>query len=214
MKKLLFTLTVILLVAAGCNSTFLPPEDWPSNYYASLATACKSDQCCISSARTMADYNYQIAKDGKCPAGFNKNQLICIESYVWCEPSKQQATIQQGVYGTVTLNSVNCMPPTTSNCPKTQKVARHIYIREPANIKNMSKIGGDYLQNPPRLIKETNSANNGIYQIALPAGTYSVFVDDEGKEYCNSFAEQGKACQITVGTGAVEYNITIDHAAY
>lgn len=102
------------------------------------------------------------------------------------------------------------MPGPGSECSSIT-VSRKIYIREPAGAENMKDT---YLENKTTLIKSINSDNNGFYQVELPAGTYSIFVEDEGKEYCNSFGSYGKACQVTVGSGIKEYNIKIDHAVW
>ena len=117
--------------------------------------------------------------------------------------------INQGLYGKVTLNSGNCMPG-AGGC-KTSSVSRKIYIREPVIIK---AIEITYLKEKTDLVKQIKSSGNGNYQVELPPGTYSVFIEDYSKEYCNSFGGQGEVCQVTVGDGMVEYNINIDHAVW
>lgn len=102
--------------------------------------------------------------------------------------------------GKVSLVTGNCMPTigVNNNC-KHSFVSRNIYIRESAS--------GD-------LIKKVESDANGFYQVNLPLGTYSVFVEDGKKEYCNSFDGQGNACQVVIKTGINNYDIEINKAVW
>ena len=134
-------------------------------------------------------------------------------------------TIRQGLYGTITLITGNCMPsmvdvdrqgniivsPGPNPCRLTV-IDREIYIMEP--IEGSHRWGGPYLPVDSSAVKSTKSTN-GIYEVELPAGTYSVFVEDNGKKYCNRSGMKGEACQITIRDGQRwEYNIEIDHAVY
>ena len=118
-------------------------------------------------------------------------------------------TIKQGIYGKVILYSGNCMPG--ANSCKSSYVSRKIYIRESVAEKAMEIT---YLKEKTKLVKQVRSNFSGNYQVELPPGTYSVFVEDGGREYCNLFNGQGVACQVTVLSGIVEYNIKIDHAGW
>jgi hypothetical protein len=91
-----------------------------------------------------------------------------------------------------------------SSC-KSTPVSRMIYIRKPA----MS----DQLVGKTQLVEKVKSSANGSYQVSLPSGEYTISVDDNGSEYCNSFDDQG-ACLVEVGSGRVRYDINIDHASY
>jgi len=135
--------------------------------------------------------------------------VIVLGIYFFSTTKEQTPTINQGVYGKVVLYSGNCMPG-AGGC-KTSSVSRSIYIREPVSMENMKST---YLKDKTTLVKTIESNNNGFYQVELPPGTYSVFVEDEGKEYCNHFGGLGEVCQITIETGIKEYNIRIDHAAW
>tara|TARA_Y100000310_G_C20274115_1_gene619411 strand:- start:145 stop:597 length:453 start_codon:yes stop_codon:yes gene_type:complete len=135
--------------------------------------------------------------------------IIALGVYFYSTTKEQAPSINQGAYGKVVLYSGNCMPG-AGGC-KTSYVSRTIYIREPATMEAMEIT---YLENKTTLIKTIESNNNGFYQVELPPGTYSIFVEDEGKEYCNSFGGRGEVCQITIETGIKEYNIRIDHAAW
>ena len=145
--------------------------------------------------------------------------IVGLVIYSYSTTKEQTPTINQGIYGKVTLYTGNCMPIacsgldcffSKSSC-KTSSVSRTIYIREPVTIEAMEIM---YLKNKTTLVKTIESSNNGFYQIELPPGTYSIFVEDESKEYCTGFGGQGEVCQITIGNEVREYNIIIDHAVW
>jgi len=123
--------------------------------------------------------------------------------------------INQGIYGEVTLITGNCMPSPASednNDCEYSSVSRKIYIRETATTENMNMT---YLDTETTLVKTTESDNNGQYQVELPPGNYSVFVEDKGKEYCKRITGDGEACPITIEENKTkEYDIEIDHAAW
>ena len=116
------------------------------------------------------------------------------------------APMTTGIRGSVTLISGDCMPGEPSKthpCTRTN-ISRAVYIREPATSANRSTA---------KLVKQITSGANGYYEVELPAGTYSIFVEDEGREYCNFFGGLGEACQITITDKVAEFDINIDKAA-
>ncbi|MCD4740406.1 DUF333 domain-containing protein [archaeon] len=134
----------------------------------------------------------------------------CIDKQCkWKEKQETPGTLN----GTVTLIQGNCMPgPELDPSCTTNPISTTIYIREPATTEDLENNTSDYFIT---LIKQVESDENGYYEVELPSGTYSVFVDDNNEEYCNSFGGQGEACQITVEEETTtEYNIKIDHAAW
>lgn len=140
----------------------------------------------------------------------------CIEPMrVDCKNNRCEAIYKTktGIRGTVTLTSGNCMPGEPSRInPCTQtKISRTIYIREPATMANMF---GGHLRTKTNLVKQIASDANGHYDANLPAGMYSIFVEDNGGEYCNFFGGQDEACQVTITDGRMaEFNIDINYMA-
>ena len=131
--------------------------------------------------------------------------------YIYFPAEQFSPAIKQGVFGKVTLFEGNCMPG-AGGC-KESRVSRTIYIREPITmglLKNVSL----YWENTTNLIKQIKSNAEGFYEVDLPPGNYSILVDDNGKEYCNSFGQNGEVCQIILVNGIKEYNIEINHAAW
>lgn len=110
------------------------------------------------------------------------------------------ATITYSLEGKVSLVTGNCMPTIGgNNSCKNTFVSRNIFIRD-----SVSK----------NLVKKVIADNNGFYQVNLPLGTYSIFVEDNKKEYCNSFDGQGNACQIIIKPEKNYYDIEINRAVW
>jgi hypothetical protein len=118
-------------------------------------------------------------------------------------------TISQGLYGRIVLYKGNCMPG-ARGC-KTSHPSRKVLIREPVTDEQMSVT---YLVRPRGLVATATADRYGFYEVSLAPGTYSVFVEDDGREYCNSFGGRGEACQVTIGDGLTERELKIDHAAW
>lgn len=115
------------------------------------------------------------------------------------------------ISGVVTLHSGNCMPkidfdhrPTTCS---TKPQSRIIYIHPPVT---NADIKGSYLETQVPIITQVTSGIDGKYKVTLPVGIYSVFVDDDGKEYCGFYSHDGP-CQINIQNSETTLDITIDH---
>ena len=107
--------------------------------------------------------------------------------------------VTRGIVGTVTLASGNCMPTISgsqSTCSRSP-VSRKVYIKQGSKI-----------------IKEVFSDQAGKYQTSLEPGSYNIYVEDEGKEYCNLWDQDMSPCKVTVTDGISEFRITIDHASH
>lgn len=122
-------------------------------------------------------------------------------------------TIERGIYGKISMHTGNCMPTTAGgdNSCEMSKVETTVFVREPVSREAMDE---QYLAADSTLIKETRSDEDGWYEVELPPGTYSVFVADEGREYCNRSDGQGRMCPVTVGDEPTRHNINIDHATW
>jgi hypothetical protein len=174
-----------------------------------------------SSARTQSTtapvQNYEECVKAGYPTGRSAGQERCwLPTTFRIFVKDLKPTIRQGIYGTITLRTGNCMPrlrfgderdkiPPTDPCAWSI-VDRQVNIMQPIEAPNSR---GPY---PPRdlvPLKVTQSFN-GFYEIALPAGKYSVFVEDNGKKLCS----WGGDCQITIGKDMIwEHNIRINHAS-
>jgi hypothetical protein len=102
------------------------------------------------------------------------------------------------------------LPPEKNPCTFAP-VDREIYIYSVLRSKHQWR--GPYLPRdipPLRVVK----SKNGFYEIELPAGSYSVLVEDEGKKYCMFGNTNDDACPVTIKGGELwEYQILINHAS-
>lgn len=125
-------------------------------------------------------------------------------------------TITQGIYGTVLLITGDCMPKpvgSPSSCTR-EYVSRTIYIREPALLDRMEGTYVPYLRNKTALVAQVRSDAAGFYEVELPPGAYSVFAEDEGREYCNTHDGEGRLCPLTLDMEVLRYDVQIDHASW
>ena len=133
---------------------------------------------------------------------------VVLVSAVW---AAGRPWIRHGVHGQVRLLEGDCMPVTTPLSCRESPVSRTVFVRDPVASGAMD---GTYLREPTPLIATTTSFLDGQYEVALPPGRYSVFAEDDGREYCNAFDGEGFACLVEVGAGPVAFDITIDHASH
>jgi hypothetical protein len=123
-------------------------------------------------------------------------------------------TIDTGIFGRVTLLEGSCMGGFESlkRC-RVSHPSRRVTVREVATSRDMDRFEPTLLVNAPPLVASAVADERGFFQVALPSGTYSVFVDDMGREYCNNVSEQG-ACTVTVVRSLVLFDRLIDHAVF
>lgn len=60
------------------------------SYYDNLTGECKSRQgesCCLASVEAMKGGNYTLAPQEGCPAGYQSNMMLCVDSFRWCQKS-------------------------------------------------------------------------------------------------------------------------------
>src|SRR4030042_451207 len=88
-------IVVICLVATGVAVYWWQLHKFADSYYNDLYIECR-DSCCKKSVETMAAGNYKQSENG-CPDGFQKNMLLCITSYEWCQ-SKTDETVNWQTY--------------------------------------------------------------------------------------------------------------------
>jgi len=132
------------------------------------------------------------------------------------------------VFGKVTLDSGNCMPGPPgqeSSCSIGEGVSRTVYVRELIEdihafaepFSENSYVPTGYLQDPSayRLIKSVTSDSEGNFRIELPSGKYTLTVEDEEKEYCQSWTENEGNCLVEIiKNQETEFDLKIDHASH
>ncbi len=120
-----------------------------------------------------------------------------------------------GIFGQASMVSGNCTPgPSSKNSScSTNFVSRNIYVRKLTSIDDSVTYG--YFQFADEATASTVSDEQGMFSLDLEPGTYSIFVADDGKEYCNSFNAEGIACLVEVKEDIkTDFNLVIDKAVW
>jgi hypothetical protein len=121
-----------------------------------------------------------------------------------------------GVHGTVTLREGDCQPgvvgePGGSGC-RVHPASRRVHVYSPPI--GDGAVEGAYYHGGRRPTSVGRSDSQGKYAIDLPAGSYTILVEDDGRFYCHSF-EGGRACAVTVRAGErVRRDLEIDHGSF
>ncbi|AKD03502.1 hypothetical protein POKO110462_06080 [Pontibacter korlensis] len=130
--------------------------------------------------------------------------------------NQDKVTITEGVAGTLTLIEGNCMPIIDENSTcKEYPVKRSIKIYPYTTIQDVEQHDQKYYTINARPILTVSSDAEGFYQAKLPAGTYSVFVVEDGKLYANGIDGQGGINPVLVEPNKVSnFNLRLDYAVY
>jgi hypothetical protein len=151
----------------------------------------------------------------RCPDGSYVGQQGPKCEFAVCPIQKQQTS--QGIYGHITIRSGDCKSTTAGSISggcKLSKVSRKVFIYPLINLRDTGSTGDSYFAPTKELIREVSSDSSGFYQVGLPVGSFSIFVEDSGKKYCNSLDGQGEVCLVTITSREVhEHNIIINYAA-
>jgi hypothetical protein len=130
-------------------------------------------------------------------------------------PAATTLVAGSGVHGTVVLRQGNCQPRVVGRTGglgcELRPTSRRLYVYSPPI--GGSEIEGAYYRGGRRPASVGRSDGQGGYAIALPAGAYSILVEDRGRSYCRSFSG-GLACAVTVRAGErVRRDLEIDHGS-
>jgi hypothetical protein len=134
--------------------------------------------------------------------------------------NESKVTITKGVWGNVLFWEGNFMPrpvESGSSSGKITPVIRNILVCQATTMTEMSPYGSGPLfsQLPSTIIAETSSDETGFYQVALPPGTYSVFVKEGPVFYANSVDKLERVNPVEVLPGKVtKLQLNIQYKAY
>jgi hypothetical protein len=131
-------------------------------------------------------------------------------------------TIRQGIYGTITLRTGDCMPlsvkegkdgrlivPPRKNPCTVTVVDRDVYIFP---VLRSHYKWGSYLPTDIAPLR-TVTSKNGFFEVELPPGSYSVLVESRGRKYCRWSNANHEACPATIKMGELwEHQIVINQA--
>ena len=115
-----------------------------------------------------------------------------------CIPLKTNQKIKQGICGIVLLKQGNQMPSPGRTVSNGQPVSREIAIYKLTNISEVKNSNGIFTGIKTALAAKTTSNEKGCFEIALPAGQYSVFVVEKEGLYANQFNGKGSINPVEV----------------
>jgi hypothetical protein len=125
-------------------------------------------------------------------------------------------TIKQGIWGNVWLWQGDFMPgPGRAKRGKVTAVCREVRIYKPTSMNMLEPLGGtNFTKVRSKLVKKVNSGKNGLFQVSLPPGQYSVFVKEDSTLYANWFDGQGDVLPVTVVRDSVtNFQINLTYGA-
>lgn len=122
-----------------------------------------------------------------------------------CSSAKKAArnAIKQGIQGTVTEPIGNQMPMKGSPPPVPRAVKTTVFIYEPTRLMDVQQIGGSpvYTAIRTKRVASVETDSTGAFQIALPVGSYSLFVKQGNQFYANLFDSQNRIALFEVEEG-------------
>ena len=119
------------------------------------------------------------------------------------ENASNSASQIQGIVGEVTEMIGNQMPMVGAPAPAPRPLKTTVYIYDSTHISKVKQIGTSPLFSmvSTRLVQKLDTNEAGQFSIALPAGTYSVFVLKGEAFFANQFDEKNNIgiCRVEVG---------------
>lgn len=123
-------------------------------------------------------------------------------------------TIQMGVFGTVehrktVLDGEDAEAVSDRGSGRTVRI--HEVVDSAGDAVDVSSPDeyGRFDVNTP-LVGEATVDADGFYEVALPPGTYSVFIEDGDAWYCNGFSSN-QLCPVTIVSSPLRNDILIDY---
>ena len=126
--------------------------------------------------------------------------------------------IKQGILGTVVLREGNLMPAPThpgkpKANPKTKTANRELHIYELTNLSQVKTNGAFYTQVQTKAVAKVIVGADGIFQVFLKPGRYTVFSQEPQGLYANQFDGNGNifpvevvADRLTLVEFVIDYN--------
>ena len=129
--------------------------------------------------------------------------LVSLVLFACAGTTQQPSAIKQGILGKITLREGNFMPsPDRKNSPANaapEKTAtREIYVYELTNVNQAKAEGGFYTQIKTKLVTKVVTEPDGMFQVALKPGKYSVFSKEPGGLFANLLDGDNNIYPVTV----------------
>lgn len=122
-----------------------------------------------------------------------------------CSSMKKAAgnDIKQGIQGTVTEQIGNQMPMKGAEPPVPRGVKTTVFIYEPTRLADVQQLGGSpiYTAIRTKWVASVETDSTGAFQVALPVGSYSLFVKQGNQFYANLFDSLNRIALFEVEEG-------------
>lgn len=123
-------------------------------------------------------------------------------------------SIKQGIEGQLQWVTGNQMPGPGKMPSPAQRIKREIYIYELLSMADVESKDGFISQVNKPLIKKVQSNAQGIFQVQLEPGNYSILIKEQQGLYANRFDQENHIHPITVKKGeVVKVTIVVDYEA-
>lgn len=111
--------------------------------------------------------------------------------------------ITQGITGIITEQTGNQMPMKGAPRPNPKGILTTVFVYEPTNLKQVKQDGTSpvYTEISTKMIASAQTDSTGHFTIALPAGSYSVFVKLGSAFYANMFDASNNIALFAVEEG-------------
>ena len=122
-----------------------------------------------------------------------------------CSSAKKanSSVVTQGISGIVTQSTGNQMPMKDAPQSVPRGIAATVLVYEPTNISQVSRIGTSpvYTAINTNLVASVVTDSTGAFTVALPAGSYSLFIQLGKQFYANLFDTNNNIALFTVEEG-------------
>lgn len=144
--------------------------------------------------------------------------ILAILTFFACKTGKKAQTSQitQGISGIITELKGNQMPMKGAPENKPRPISVTLMVYEPTHISQVQRVETSALYTAinTRKVASVVSDSTGAFSVALPPGTYSLFVQQGKFFFANSFDSKNNIQLVTVEANKVTpFNITINSGA-
>jgi hypothetical protein len=113
------------------------------------------------------------------------------------------STVMQGITGFITETRGNQMPMKDAPPRSPGGILTTVFVYESTNLTQVSRIGTSpvYTAVNTKLVASVDTDSSGAFTVALPAGSYSLFVKQGKQLYANLFDTNNNIALFTVEEG-------------
>ena len=110
------------------------------------------------------------------------------------------SVVKQGITGLITEVTGNQMPMKGAKPSVPKGILTTVYLFEPTNITQVNSVGNSSLYTAvnTKLVASVKTDSTGAFIIALPVGSYSIFVQQGKGYYANLFDTNNNIALFTV----------------